>query len=273
MEHPPPGRQPGRQLVVVAFFDQRPLKPVRRLLASMDRHPAGCEYDCVVVVNTTDGAAAAKLRADGVWCMERENRGMNIGAWDHGWRQAPEYDGYLFLQDDCVVVRDQWIQAFVDAADGRVGLVGESRNEHWDQPWEQLRRTRGEIPMREHELDGRPANRVDLYLDFMVRHGIDPGESGDHLRGQVWYATRKVLGNIGGFPLGGNRGECIAAEIGVSRTMLAHGWTLAQVAPSPFHYIRHVEWERSTPDGPVEHADSVGRRGRLSRRLRPPPRP
>ncbi len=35
----------------------------------------------------------------------RENTGFNIGAWDYGWRHLPPYDYYLFLQDDCFIVR------------------------------------------------------------------------------------------------------------------------------------------------------------------------
>jgi hypothetical protein len=41
----------------------------------------------------------------------RENTGFNIGAWDYGWRHLPPYDYYLFLQDDCFIVRPLWLKA------------------------------------------------------------------------------------------------------------------------------------------------------------------
>lgn len=257
----------SRPLVVVAYFDQRPLQPLFTLLDSMQAHDAGVDYDLVVVVNTTDGERLEHLRSAGVPCLEKSNLGMNIGSWDHGWRTAPDHDEFLFLQDDCEVVRPNWLRAFAEACGPFTGLVGESLNEYWDAPWDELRETRGNIPVEEHLLDGKPANRIDVYLDFMRRMGIDPGPTGNHLRGQVWYARRGVLESIGGFPCPGNRGEWIGAEIGVSRAMEAHGWALAQVHESPYHYIRHHEWQAAPKTGAYTHADSVGRLGRARRRL------
>ncbi len=262
-----------RPLVVVAYFDQRPTEPVLRLFESMDAHDAGWAHDRVVVVNTTDGARTAELRAAGITCIEKPNAGMNIGSWDHAWRTAPDHDAFLFLQDDCEVVRPRWLRAFVDACEPDVGLVGESFNEHWDAPWDELWHTRGWIPLPEHLIDGRRANRIDVYLDFMRRNGIDPGDRGHHLRGQVWYSHREALEDIGGFPSPANRGEWIGAEIGVSRSLVASGWRLVQVRTSPYHYIRHHEWRASPQTGAYEHADSVGRIGRARRRLLGPPSP
>ena len=58
-----------------------------------------------------------------------------------------------------------------------------------------------------------------------------------------------MLEQIGGFPLGANYGECIAAEIGVSRSVVAHGMGLGMVGPAPFHVFRHHEWNQDTPGG------------------------
>ncbi|MEM9132870.1 MAG: hypothetical protein AAF962_06065 [Actinomycetota bacterium] len=257
----------SRSLVIVAYHDQRPVEPVLRLFDSMDRHDPGLAHDRVVVVNTTDGARVAELRSAGITCVEKPDRGMNLGAWDHGWRTSPRHDAFLFLQDDCTVVRRGWLRAFADACGPGVGLVGESFNENWNAPWNELRESRGHIPIGEHVLDGKPANRIDVYLDFMRRSGIDPGAGGDHLRGQVWYAHRTALEDIDGFPYPTNRGEWIGAEIAVSRSMVARGWELVQVDESPFHYIAHHEWQVEPGTGVYTHADSVGRLGRARRRL------
>ncbi|MEL7157351.1 MAG: hypothetical protein AAFN30_12225 [Actinomycetota bacterium] len=268
MHDAPPPPSEARRLVIVAYFDQRPLRPLLDLLASMERHPAGCPYERLVVVSTTGTDRLDRLRSAGIPCLERQSLGLNIGAWDDGWRQAADVDEFLFLQDDCLVVRQNWLRAFADACGPGVGLVGESLNEHWDRPWDELRRTRGKIRVAEHQLAGRRANRVDVYLEFMARHGIEPGEAGRHLRGQVWFARRAALASIDGFPKGRNRGEHIASEIAVSRAMEAKGWCVRQVAETPFHYISHREWEHSNADGAFRHAQSVGRLERLRRQWR-----
>lgn len=244
-----------RHLVVVSWYDQRSIEPLHELLASVDAHAAGCPFDLALVVNRGAGDAPPLPDRAGLRVLERENRGMNIGAWDHGWRSLPGYDGYLFLQDECSIVRDGWLAAFAASAGRDLALIGESLNTAWARPWHVLHATVGTTPLREHSLRGQPANRVDIYKDFMHRAGIDPGGDGAHLRSLVWFATRATLERIGGFPQGADFGECIGAEIGVSRQVIALGGRIGQVAAEPFHYIRHREWRQWVPDGPFHHGD------------------
>ncbi|MGE0742036.1 MAG: glycosyltransferase [Hyphomonadaceae bacterium] len=240
-------------LVVISFYDRRPTGNLERLLASMQTHAAGAAFDVVVVVNRTSDAPLAMPAS--VEVLERENLGMNIGAWDHGWRSKPGYDAYLFLQDECYVVRENWLTAFLDGArDGGVGLIGESINPAWDKPWPALRQHYAGARMPDHTIDGRPADRVDVYLDFMRRAGVEPGASGRHLRSLVWFATRPTLQAIDGFPIGANYGECIGAEIAVSRKVEALGKRVEQVSPEEFRFIRHVEYNRDHPQAPFSHA-------------------
>jgi hypothetical protein len=230
-------------LVVVSYYDRREAQPLRRLLDSLGDLDAGLAYDtCVVANRDTEGALGLPL-APGVRILERENSGMNIGAWDHGWRACPGYRGYLFLQYECYAVRPGWLAAFASAAQGEgVGLVGESFNTRWQHGWDDLRSMWSSHRMPGHDIQGKPANRVDVYLDFFRRNAIPPGTDGGHLRSLVWFATREVLERIGGFPIGSSYGECIAAEIGVSKRVQALGLRTVQVAAAPFHYLRHREW-------------------------------
>jgi hypothetical protein len=260
-------------LVVISYFDGRPAAPLRRLLASMARHPAGGEYDIAVVVNRAGGGSRQLgLNRPDVRVHERANTGMNIGAWDHGWRSDPGYAHYLFLQDDCLVAREGWLAAYLSrAADPHIGLLGEALNPAWDKSWEKLAKERAGEVMPDHTLGGAPVERVALYLDFMRRAEIDPGEGGRHLRSLTWFARRDVLERIGGFPIGANYGECIAAEIAVSRNIVAAGLRVEQVARDPFHFIRHADWAQATPGGPYLHArsrkeDFMSRLSRLWRR-------
>jgi hypothetical protein len=116
-----------------------------------------------------------------------------------------------------------------------------------------LREAQGRDTLPEHVLDGEPANRVDVYLNAMRRYDIDPGSSGRHLRSLVWGLRGDVLKRLGGFPQGSDYGTCIAAEIGTSRAVEALGLALAEIGPTPFHYIRHRDWNQDTPGGPWTH--------------------
>lgn len=248
-----------KPLVVISFYDRRPIEPLIHLLDSLDRLDPGAACDRVVCVNSTDAQRlpdAIVSRVDGV--LSRANAGMNIGAWDAAWRHWPGRPTYVFLQDECYAVRDGWMeQALAAVKDPRVGLAGESINAGWDKPWEDLRNGPGRDRLPEHLIDGSPENRVDVYLHHMQRFGIDPGSCGRHMRSLVWVARNDVLSAIGGFPQGTNYGECIAAEIGTSRAIEALGLTLRQIGSVPFHAFRHVEWSQDHPGGAFTHKPAM----------------
>jgi len=245
----------GLPLVVISHYDRRPVEPLIELLESIAAHPAGAPYQCVVMTNKTHASALPSFVTSLVDAhATRANVGMNIGAWDAAWRRWQGRPAYVFLQDDCLVAREGWLQATLDVLkDPEVGLVGESMNNGWARPWEVLREAQGRDTLPEHTLDGQPANRVDVYLDAMQRYGIDPGASGRHLRSLVWGLRGEVLEQLDGFPIGSDYGTCIAAEIGTSRAVEALGLGLAEIGPSAFHYIRHREWNQDAPGGAWTH--------------------
>jgi hypothetical protein len=173
---------------------------------------------------------------------------MNIGAWDAGWRSAPGHPVYVFLQDECLIVRDHWLAAYAERClEPGVGLVGESLNPAWSQPWSKLKAAHAGARMPDHFIDGNPADRVEVYLDCMRRWGIDPGETATHLRSLLWAASGAVLNSIDGFPIGANYGECIAAEIAVSRKVASAGLRVVQVRKAQFYFSAHREWNQDRP--------------------------
>ena len=105
----------GPVLVVVSYYDARPVQELDELLRSLAAIPSGWPFAVRVVVNQ-DGGARTDLadRHPGVQVMHRPNQGYNIGAWDHGWRAEPAYEAYLFLQHECVLLREGWLRPFVD---------------------------------------------------------------------------------------------------------------------------------------------------------------
>lgn len=222
----------------------------------MARNDAGGAFEALVVVNAT-GERSLELPSLGfpVSVVYRENLGMNIGAWEHGWRSNPGRGAYVFLQDECRIVREGWLRALMDAAlQPGVGLVGESLNPAWSHSWDRLAAVHAGVQLPEHFIDGAPAERVAVYRHHMARWGVEPGADGVHLRSLVWAANENVLRLIGGFPIGANYGECIAAEIAVSRKCVAAGLTVQQVRSAPFHFVRHREWNQDLPGGAFVHS-------------------
>jgi hypothetical protein len=209
---------------------------------------------CLVVNRDTHGRLDLKLSWPGLTIVQRKNSGMNIGAWEHGWRAFPSYDAYLFLQDECYAVRPGWLAAFeAKASEPGVGLVGEYFNEKWRLPWHELKTRWADREMSGHLIRREPANRVDVYLNFLMRNRLPTGANAGHMRSLVWYVKRSVLEQIGGFPMGRNYGECIAAEIGVSKQVEALGLEAVQVADEPFSYLRHSDWVQDPVSGRYIH--------------------
>ncbi len=247
--------QAQRFLVVVSFYEPRPMAPLEGLVHALLHTPAGTDFDIAVVVNrTTSGSLALSLPIGAVKAVvDRPNQGMNIGAWDHGWRQFPHYDGYLFLQDECELKSEGWLKPFVDTASAPgAGLIGESWNIGWDRPWDAMRIAVEGQHMPGHEIDGKAANRVDVYQEFMSRQGVAMGQKAGHLRSLVWFAHRPTLVAMNGFLQGANFGECIAAEIAATKSVEALGLRVEQVDAQPFRIFGHREW-RQGPDGRWRH--------------------
>lgn len=243
--------QNSQTLVVISYYDRRPIQNLYKLLDSISVHNAGAAFKlCVVVNRTSDDEIVLDCPQLDVKVMYRHNVGMNIGAWDFGWRAVEGYQDVIFLQDDCYVVRDDWVSAFKERlSDPSVGLVGESINHNWDFAWSDLRQRESKVEMPEHEIKGQSANRVDVYLSFFAANGIPQGDTGVHLRSLCWAARRAVLEKINGFPHGRNFGECIGAEIGVCKKIESVGLTAVKVDESAFRYVKHLEWDQDYPGG------------------------
>jgi hypothetical protein len=234
----------GEIRVVVSHYNERPTDRLVALLDDMSRLPAGWPCSTLVVVNRArPRALVLPERHRAVRVIYRENTGYNIGAWDAGWRERPAFGAYLFLQEECRVVQPGWAAAFVASlGTPGVGLVGESLAEGWDAPWDRLAESLRGLTLPDHRVDGKPAERVDCYRHHLRSWLIPEGESGEHLQSLVLFAPRVVLEAIGGFPVGRNYGEAIAAEIAISKAVQALGLRLREVGPGPFTFIEHPQW-------------------------------
>jgi hypothetical protein len=244
-----------KTLVVISYYDRRPIYNLLELTESLHQYPAGEEFDVCVIVNRTKNELISIPQLSSAAIHYRHNLGMNIGAWDHGWRTCSGYKSYLFLQDECYVIRDHWLSAYSAVLKRpNVGMVGESLNMLWDKPWRELRKVFANIILPEHQIEAKCVNRVEFYLDFFKAHGVDPRVGGRHLRSVVWFFTGEVLKAIDGFLIGRNYGECIAAEIAASKKVEALGLEVVQAnEQEEFFYIRHLEYNQDSPGSPYAH--------------------
>jgi hypothetical protein len=244
-----------KTLVVISYYDRRPIHNLLELTESLHQYPAGQEFDVCVIVNRTKNELISIAQLSSTAIHYRHNVGMNIGAWDHGWRICSGYKSYLFLQDECYVIRDNWLARYRAVLERpNVGMVGESLNRLWDKPWRELRKLFANIVLPEHQIEAKCVNRVDFYLEFLKAHGVDPRVGGRHLRSVVWFLSAEVLQAIDGFLIGRNYGECIAAEIAASKKVEALGLAVVQAnEQEEFFYIRHLEYNQDSPGSPYAH--------------------
>ena len=200
------------------------------LLDQMWTVPAGHPFQARVVVNRADPHdLALPPRYSSVEVVYRQNVGFNIGAWEQGWRELPVFDAYLFIQEECQIVRPGWIRAFVQASnDARVGLVGESLR--GDFSWEHLKRK------------AEYAESYRIYREFFEEHRTPMGYGAAHLHSLALFARREILESIDGFPIGHDKIHAMASEIAISKRMIARGCQIRQVGWRPFKYILHPQW-------------------------------
>jgi hypothetical protein len=232
--------------IIISYFASRDLSSLKRLVNDLSM----LNFEVIIVVNYDKfdvvlDSYFSQLSHKVIW---NKNLGMNIGAWNRGFHANPSADFYLFLQDECFLKKDGFIGSLTSRfrRELDLGMLGESINRRWAQPWPTMANSNLNRLDIGHFVEGRPARRVDCYLNAMRNWGVNPGVTGEHLRSLVWAFPGNVLRKLGGFPLGRDKGECIAAEIAVSREIVNMGYRFDQVSPTPFTFFGHSEWR---PDG------------------------
>ena len=232
--------------VIISYYAERTPRYLHRLLDQIYRSKKASDFSVCIVCNGGDVNPLHlphRFNKNKIAVFNRPNSHYNIGAWDHGWRQYPGSRYFLFLQDDCFIERDNWLEGFTAKMDHdpQLGLLGE--NLFWDIPWKELRSSTENALKEGHFLSGKSCKRVDLYLDFLSRNGIPSSERAGHLQSLILFTSKEVLHRMNGFTLGDNSyGEAIASEIATSKKVQALGYRIAQAGATPFYFIGHREW-------------------------------
>lgn len=218
-------------LVVISHYNAWSSDQLIALLDQMWSVPAGYPFQARIVVNRAEPRdLALPPRYQSIEVLYRQNVGFNIGAWEQGWREPPVFDAYLFLQEECQIVRPGWLRAFVQASkDPRVGLVGESLT--GDHSWKALERYT------------HYAETYRIHREFFEEHRTPMGHDAAHLQSLVLFARRELLERIDGFPIGHDKIRAIASEFAISKRVIARGCQIRQVGWRPFKYILHPQWQ------------------------------
>ena len=229
-------------LIVISHYNAWPTDQLVALLDQIAAIPAGVPFElCVVVNQATPDLLRLPERHAGTSVLHRENTGYNIGAWEHGRQRNPGYECYLFLQEECVILRAGWLRAFRQLAMRRdVGLVGESL--HWaGLGWNRLARKYRDHAFAE-PVDGRSVPIPVGILAGLRRLGVAEGPTGAHLQSLVLCARREVLAAIGGFGLGLTYADATIGEVAISKKVEALGLKVREVGPGSFRYVLHPQW-------------------------------
>ena len=222
-------------LVVVSHYNAWPTDQLVALLDQLQTVPSGYPFSVRVVVNQAeDKPLILPDRHCDVAVEYRANTGWNIGGWDHGWRQDPPFDYYLFLQEECEILRPGWLKAFVRVAQRpQVGLVGEIIA-YYNTTWEDVYEKSAQLGI-DHGLT--------FFRQHMARMGVKVNETVDHIQSLVMCLRRDTLETIDGFRIGATKEEATACEIAISKCVQVVGLEIRQVHLRNFRYIRHPQWD------------------------------
>lgn len=231
-----------KTLIVVSYFDLRPKTQLNNLVNQLKN----LNLPILLSINSNKTKQVNLFKGSKVNILKRPNTGMNIGAWNEAFFALPDFDYYHFLQDECVIEDENFIEVYNSLLNEQnVGMVGETINPKWSQDWQYLLSSPLNYIDDDHIINGIKIPRVNFYLSMLNKWNINPGKNAMHLRSLVWSFKNETIRKIQGFPIGINKGECIASEIGVSKKIEALGLQIKQVDSTPFKYIYHSEWNRN----------------------------
>jgi hypothetical protein len=214
--------------VVVSYYDARDPNLLMSLLHEIETIDSGANFDLIIVVNQ-DAAVDARATPDlsRYRTYYRENSGFNLGAWQHGWQNAKGYRHYLFLQDECKIERPNWLGAFIERAEDKPCVIGESLV----------------IAPRASQTHALWPGSFQHMQALKRRLGIQTVVDSTHVQTTIVFASAEVLETTRGFVVPGtDKMDAITCEVAFSMLARQHGYAVCQVAFLPFHYISHPQW-------------------------------
>ena len=227
----------NNSIFIISFFRGRTNHYLAKLVEQLEIF----NIPIAVIVNDPSAQNLELTNHNNHYFLRRPNTGMNIGAWDEGWRYFYGYENYFFFQDECFIKKNDFLERYIEFLSIRdLGMVGENINPKWDMDWNELLKIK--IFNKKIIVNDNEENQVEYYLKKINEWGINAGKSARHLRSLNWALNFKTLELINGFPIGLNKYECIASEISVSKKVEEKKLNIIQSSKDHFSYIGHKEW-------------------------------
>ena len=228
-----------RVAVVISTWDGNPSDYIFSLVDSLNRYNAGVPYDLYLCANGESYRLPQNLSNIFKKLLVRENTSFNLGAWDYAWRILPQYDNYLFMQDDCYIKKNNWLKDFIQCFNSieKCGLVGEYLNKSWDMPWTELTGSDSKK-----KVSKKKRERAEFYIETLRKWGIPKSETASHLTSVVHFASRKILEEVDGYIITNDYNEAIAAEIAFSKKIQNKGYEIVQIGKRRHSRIGHRQW-------------------------------
>jgi len=197
-------------LLVISHYNSRPKNLLKKLIKSTEN----LKIDRLIVIN--DDLVENnnfKKESTNLFFLNRPNIGMNIGGWNDAFFTLPNYEYYVFIQDECVILNDNFVHFYKDYLNEKdIGMIGESINPKWNSSWETLLNSPLNSVDNDHLENGLPVPRVAFYLSMLKKWKINPSNNASHLRSLIWGFKNNVL---------------------------------QQVKKDPFSFIYHTEWNKN----------------------------
>ena len=229
----------SKLLITISHYNKRDKINLINLINSLNNE----KCDLFIVINDDNCQVEQLGFFHNIKTLTRPNTGMNIGSWNAEYLNNKDYDFYLFLQDQCIILEKSFIDCYINELSKKdVGMTGESINNKWDNKWNFLSNSRINYVVG-YDIHKKPAYRVQYYFSLLKTWLIEPGENGRHLRSLIWGFKKETLNKISPFPIGKTKEECIVSEIAVSKKVEQIGLKVTQVHKKPFKYISHIEWK------------------------------
>ena len=225
-------------IIVISYYKARPKNFLNNLIFKLKTF----NIDIALVINDDNVLKTKIEKTSNFFKIYRSNVGMNIGAWNECYQLFSDYDYYLFLQDECFILNNNFLDEYIkELSKSNIGMTGECINLMWNRNWSVMKRSKLNYNIK-FPLKNLKISRVNYYLSCLKKWNIYPGDKASHLRALIWGFNNNCLKKINGFPIGKNKDQCIAAEIAVSKNVEQCGFYISQINSTPFKFIGHNEW-------------------------------
>jgi len=226
----------SKSIFIISYFEGREKKYLKKLINQL------MKIDCQigVVINDDKVKKIFFEKIDNIFYLTRKNIGMNIGAWDAGYKYFDNYENYFFFQDECFIKNYSFFEHYLYfLSQKNAGIIGDSMNTKWSETWEKMFSSPLNYSIN---INKQKIDRVSYYKKQIEDWDIPISETPIHLRSLNIALKKKILDKINGFNIGFFREQCVAAEIAISKKIESLNLQIAQSHQKPFYFIGHEEW-------------------------------